>query len=223
MVVKHIKWYHIPCQQEGKLFLGAKLFHAYVSNMFIAFFPSYICKCTETFYRWCMLTTTKVLKDSQGLTTYKTWQKRAEICYLTLSHPVSKHCVHSSMTTLSGLPRAARVAAWQCSTLHTVMSPSIRSFVSDLCQERQGGREDDWETARVTGRDTAWVWEILKKRTCKCRHKAKKDRQTENGWETVNLWERSANWFWFGKKKPQKGSAFQRQFNTRSTFLRGRH
>lgn len=165
MVVKHIKWYHIPCQQEGKLFLGAILFHAYVSNMFIAFFPSYICKCTESFYRWCMLTctTTKVLKDSQGLTTYKTWQKRAEICYLTLSHPVSKHCVHSSMTTLSGLPRAARVAAWQCSTLHTVMSPSIRSFVSELCQERRGGREDDWETARVTGRDTAECEKYKKK------------------------------------------------------------
>lgn len=89
------------------------------------------------------------------------------------------------------------------------MSPSIRSFVSELCQERRGGREDDWETARVTGRDTAWVWEILKKRTCKCRHKAKKDRQTENGWETVYICENGLQiGFDLEKKKLKKGQRF---------------
>ncbi len=77
------------------------------------------------------------LKDLQGLTTYKNLtEQRRDFLFDTVAS-VSKHCVHSSMTTLSGLPRAARVAAWQCSSLHTVMSPSIHSFVSELCQDRQ--------------------------------------------------------------------------------------
>lgn len=79
-----------------------------------------------------------VHKNLHALTTHKTWQNRTAFLYLTPSNPVSKQCIHSSVTTLSGLPRAARVAAWQCSTLYTVLSPSIHSFVSELRQERQG-------------------------------------------------------------------------------------
>lgn len=57
------------------------------------------------------------------------------------------------MTTLSGPPKAARVAAWQCSTLDTVMSPSIRSVVSELCQEGWGGVGGRWGRLRETNSD----------------------------------------------------------------------
>lgn len=83
--------------------------------------------------------------------------EQRSFCFFTLSYPVSKQHVHSSMTTLSGLPKAARVAAWQRSILFTVMSPSIHSFVSELCQERQR-HEEDWETATVI------EWERAKNR-----------------------------------------------------------
>lgn len=53
-----------------------------------------------------------------------------------------------------------RVAAWQCSTLNAAMSPSIRGFVSELCQEKTGRKEGGWrwggggwEAATVTERD----------------------------------------------------------------------
>lgn len=139
-----------------------------------------------------MCTTFKVLKNLQGLTTNKTWQNRTEICYLTLSHPVSKQSAHSSMTTLSGLPRAARVAAWQRSALYTVMSPSIHGFISELCQGRQGAwgrlRDSNSDRERHSGkkkktrRETRVHrkgGEILKRQTQKWRQKTKRDRRKE--------------------------------------------
>lgn len=57
------------------------------------------------------------------------------------------------MTTLSGPPKAAWVAAWQCSTLHTVMSPSIRSVVSELCQEGWGEVGGRWGRLRDSNSD----------------------------------------------------------------------
>lgn len=122
--------------------------------------------------------------------------------------------------------RTAEGSAGSCLTMQYTPHSHV-TINPQLCLRTVSGKTGGaW--GRLRDSESDWkrhggVWEILKKRTCKCRHKAKEDRQTENGWETVNLWERSANWFWFGKKKPQKGSAFQRQFNTRSTFLRGRH
>lgn len=136
------------------LFLGVKLFHKYISMCSLYYnniqyahtFYRKSQDCVPNFRNFKVFCAPKILNK---VWTHTTWQNSTEFCYLTLSHLVSKQCVLSSMTTLSGLPRAARVAAWQCSTLYTVMSPSIHSFVSELCQERQGSWQKETERDNV--------------------------------------------------------------------------
>lgn len=90
------------------------------------------------------------LENLQGLTTYKTWQNRREFCYLTPLHPVSKLCVHSSMTILS---RIAEGSMGSCLTMqytldcHATINPQL---CLELCQERQGawGRLRDCDSDR---------------------------------------------------------------------------